>query len=101
MRAQEAVGIPVRQFMRRVDLERVRDGEAETIDLLSALGRGSPPFLDSIASDCASMATRNVRAVAAAIRRVSGAHSPLLDDLLNSSACAPEVKGLILSFRGA
>jgi len=100
-RAQEAVGIPVRQFMRRVDLERVRDGEAETIDLLSALGRGSPPFLDSIASDCASMATRNVRAVAAAIRRVSGAHSPLLDDLLNSSACAPEVKGLILSFRGA
>ncbi len=89
-------------LLRSVDLQRIDDGEAEVTDLLGAVARVDQGFLPALLTeDGPTLCERNLRAVVWAIKRVEGLNSRLLDSLLGSDWCAPEVKSLILSLRGA
>jgi hypothetical protein len=90
----------VRTLLLTVDLQGVRDGESEMVDLLSAIARNDRDFLPAVVGDCSSLSRRNTRAVASAIKRVEGSASPLLDHILASDWCAPEVRNFILELRG-
>jgi hypothetical protein len=89
-----------RTLLLRTNLERVRDGESETVDLLSAVARQDRTFLPKVVADCAALPWRNARAVTSAVKRVEGAASSLLDEMLAAEWCAPEVKNFILELRG-
>lgn len=91
----------VRELFCSLDLSKINDGESESIDLLSAIGRIDSSFLTSVLQYVQHLPIRNIRALAAAIRRVDGTHSPLLDSILSSTWCPQNVRSLILEFRGA
>lgn len=90
-----------RALVRSIDLRRVRDGESEAVDVLSAIARGNPDFLRSLVDEASSFPPKNVRAIAIAIRRVEGKGSELLDLIFQSDWCDPDSKNLILTFRNA
>jgi len=94
------LGAWTRAVLRQTDLQRIKDGEAEMIDLLSAVARVDPTFLPETLDDCRQLPLRNVRAVVSAIKRVEGPGSHLLDRMLASQWCSPAVKSLILDIRG-
>jgi hypothetical protein len=89
-----------RTLLLSTNLEKVRDGESETVDLLSAVARRDRNFLPSIVADCATLPWRNSRAIASAIKRVEGHGSHLLDDMFAADWCSPKVKSFILELRG-
>jgi hypothetical protein len=89
-----------------IDLISVEHGETEVTDLLTAVDRLDQQFLSTVVyDDCPELARRkwwrSLRAVAIAIRRAESKDSPLLDYILASNWCPPEVRSLILGFRGA
>ncbi len=89
----------VQFLMRSMDVGAIRDGESESIDLLSAIARHDARCLAHGVDECNTLPPRNVRAFASAIKRVEGANSPLLDRLFGQVQ-APEVKRWILELRG-
>jgi hypothetical protein len=89
-----------RILLQSVDLQKIDDGESETVDLLSAVARRDQAFLPAVFEDCSRLPLRNVRAVASAIKRVEGSASFLLNRMLLSDWCAPEVRNFILELRG-
>jgi Restriction endonuclease/NACHT domain len=90
----------IRLLITSVDLRRVEDGESEGITLISTTARERPLFLAELVAASASLPIRNARALALAIKRVEGANSRLLDQML-ANQTAPEVRSLIVSLRGA
>jgi AraC-like DNA-binding protein len=79
---------------------RLSFGEAEVTDLISALARSDADFLSRLVEDGPNLPPRNVRGLADAIRRVEGAHSPLITRILDSDWCPPQARGAILDFLG-
>jgi hypothetical protein len=91
-----------RRALRGIEhLNRLSVGESEMIDLLSALARLDNGFLARLVDDGPALPPRNVRPLAASIRRVEGAGSPLLSRMLSSDWCPPQARSAILEFRGA
>jgi hypothetical protein len=89
-----------RQLLHQIDIKRVQD--SKVVDLLGALGRVDGQFLQTLVyQDCPAFPSRNIRAVALAIRRVEGEASSLLDPMLADDWCPGEVKSLILEWRRA
>ncbi|MFB2976504.1 hypothetical protein ACE1CM_09800 [Microseira sp. BLCC-F43] len=89
-----------RQLLHQIDIKRVQD--SKVVDLLGALGRVDGQFLQTLVErDCPPFPSRNIRAVALAIRRVEREASSLLDPMLASDWCPGEVKSLILEWRRA
>ena len=89
------------RFFRWFDVQRIGDGEAELTDLLAACRRGDPDFFPRLINAGEGVPVRNLRAAAAAIRRVEGPRSHHLDRLADQPWCPPPVRGLILGWRGA
>lgn len=96
----DLLGDAARTILGRIDLNRVKDGESEMIDLLSALSRTSPGLLARVSENSSSLPPRNLRAVVAAVRRVEGKSSPILFRILEADWCPPSVRSLILDFQG-
>jgi hypothetical protein len=89
------------RYFRWLDVQRIGDGEGELIDLLAACRRIDPGFFPRLIDAAEGVPLRNLRAAAAAIKRVEGAGSPHLDRLAAQPWCPMPVQGMILGFRGA
>jgi hypothetical protein len=96
----EQISSLTRLVFLNTNLEKIGDGESEGIDLLSAVGRIDSSFLAQLVDECHSLPWRNARAVAAAIKRVEGPGSQLLDRILSGESIAPETKNFVLELRG-
>ena len=89
-----------RSILRGIDLNRLSDGEAEMIDLLSAIARQDSQFLSKLLEIGPRLHPRNLRALAAAIKRVEGGGSPLLSGILEAAWCPPAARRMILGLHG-
>ena len=101
MALTDRLAIWTRDLLRLIDTQQVIDGEGEAIDLVSAVARVQPAFLETLLLEAPGLPPRNVRAIVGAIRRVQGSRSPLLEQLLSSAWCPDDVKSMILNMRGA
>jgi hypothetical protein len=91
----------VQEVLQKIDLRRVRDnGEAEAIDLVSAVARVYQTFLSKLIEASPTFPGQNIRTVIYAIQRTEGGNSNLLDSLLKSDSCGPSIKSEILKMRG-
>jgi hypothetical protein len=91
---------PARELLLRIDLNRLSDGESEMIDLLSAVSRLDPRFLSELLELGPQLYPRNLRALAWALKRVEGAGSPHLSEILKAEWCPPAVRRMIFELRG-
>lgn len=90
----------VRDLIVSVDIGKPSNGEADTADLLCAMERIVPRFIESISDHWPTMHTKNLRAIVSAIRNIEGPRSPLLDKIRHADWCPDKVKSLILSIQG-
>lgn len=93
------------QLLEGFDLMSIQLGEAEMIDLLGAIARHQPTFLQWVVGQvCPNLMRlgyrRNVSAVIKAIRRVEGTTSMLLEDILAATWCDQDVEGVVLDVKG-
>jgi hypothetical protein len=82
------------------NLDGIRHGESEFIDLLCAINRFDPNFLPIVVKyDCPSLKKqgkeKNISAVIKAIGRVQKQKSKLFQDILARDWCTPEIENLI------
>jgi hypothetical protein len=89
-----------RSILLGIDLNRLSDGEAEMIDLLSAIARQDSQFLSKLLEIGPRLHPRNLRALAAAIKRVEGGSSPLLSGILEAEWCPTAARRMILGLHG-
>lgn len=99
------LGQQSRDLLCGIDLASIPLGEAEMIDLLSAIARRDPAFLRAIVTAdgtelMRSGYQRNVSAVIKAVRRVEGPTSVLLDQVLGCEWCDRALEGIILKAKG-
>ncbi|MBD2019021.1 hypothetical protein H6F43_02320 [Leptolyngbya sp. FACHB-36] len=95
----------VRQLLSPINL-RVMPGEAEAINLLSALDRLDKQVLAQIVRvNCPSLAQkiwdRNIYAVVKAIRCTGNKHAAMLDEILASAWCRSKVTNYVLEAKGS
>lgn len=73
--------------------------EADVVELLCGIARVDTTFTSALVANGSHIQTLNVRAVAIAIKRVEGLHSPLLDEIMASPWCPPQARGAIIEMR--
>lgn len=93
-----------RQFLLSVPLTKVRNGEAETIDLYCAMNRLEPRFLSTVVQqDMPQLADKqwvsNLAAVIKSIDRIEGRTSLLFDQMLQSSNDVAIVEPLLVEIK--
>lgn len=94
-----------RQLLRSFDLMSIQLGETETIDLLGAISRHQPTFLQEIVvHDCSKLMKlnyrHNVSSVVKAIRQVEGTTSSLFDDVVAAEWCDSEIESVVFKVKG-
>jgi hypothetical protein len=95
----------VRNLLMAINLIKIPHSQTEMIDLLSASDRLDKQVLSIILREDGPILaerqwTRNVNAVILTIRRVEGAYSMLLQEMLESDWCTSEIRDSILGARG-
>jgi hypothetical protein len=75
------------------------NAQANVDGLLVALGRAEPAFFRSVLGLGPSLPARALRTFVMAVRKVEGARSALLTEMVLSAWCPPEMKRLVLDLR--
>lgn len=104
----EQFNAQVRQLLNGISLVRVMRGEAEMLDLLSAVerlnGQSKQILAQIVQVDCPKLAQqgweRNIYAVIRTIRRTGHENTALLDEILNSSWCTQGIMNCLLEAKG-
>ncbi len=101
----QALGQKIRQLLMAIDLIAVPHGEAEMIDVLSALDRLDRGVLGHIVEyDCPLLSERgwlrNLSTVIRTLRRVENSESDWFDQILQASWCTAEVASVVLEAKG-
>lgn len=99
-RFREKCGVWCSALLEAIDINRVTHGLSETIDLISASLRMNPAYAAELIQLSPSLPVKNVRAIVTAIRRVAGANSEYLSEVMHAEWCPAEIRNTILAFRG-